>query len=151
MSKSGRHVLERPPEERVIIVAGKHVEDIPSSETKYCTDNMEDIPLLIQNEYDMYMGGRQAIWVFRVSDFEKFIKSNMETLDKYIFTSVVWVKKAQYSDQICMQRAIQECGLNIVTCNNCDTVFIHRCADTEISCPNCSSRGEPCDFADLWV
>lgn len=40
-------------------------------------------------------------------------------------------------------------SINIVTCGKCGSTLLHRQEDTELKCPDCGHKGEPCDFPDL--
>ena len=41
--------------------------------------------------------------------------------------------------------------INIVTCGNCGVVLLHKIDNTEIECPKCEFKSEPCDFPDLTL
>ena len=45
---------------------------------------------------------------------------------------------------------VQKSGINIVTCGSCGEVVLHRVNDTEIQCPACGFKSEPCDFPDFY-
>ena len=41
-------------------------------------------------------------------------------------------------------------NINIVTCGNCGTAFLHKLDDLELTCFDCKHSSEPCDHPDLF-
>ena len=41
-------------------------------------------------------------------------------------------------------------NINIVTCGNCGTAFLHKLDDLELTCFDCKTSSEPCDHPDLF-
>jgi len=41
-------------------------------------------------------------------------------------------------------------NINIVTCGNCGTTFLHKLDDLELTCFDCKTSSEPCDHPDLF-
>lgn len=41
-------------------------------------------------------------------------------------------------------------NINIVTCGNCGTVFLHKEDNLELTCFDCKFSSEPCDHPDLF-
>ena len=52
-------------------------------------------------------------------------------------------------NQLHLNVAINEIGINIVTCGNCGDVLLHKTSEDTITCPHCEFKSEPCDFPDL--
>ena len=48
-----------------------------------------------------------------------------------------------------IEEIIAETGINIVTCGSCGDVFLHELEQTEITCPHCDFKSEPCHFPDF--
>ena len=55
-----------------------------------------------------------------------------------------------YDKQLEYQLKIQEAGYNIVCCNNCPCVFLHKTGEDFLICPHCNIEGYICDFGDLY-
>lgn len=58
--------------------------------------------------------------------------------------------------QVELQRQLQMCGYNVVTCGSCGTVNLHETRpikpdqDTDIECWACGMISDPCDFPDMF-
>jgi hypothetical protein len=63
-------------------------------------------------------------------------------------TTDVRVKKRESQLDLQIEVA-RKTSINIVTCGCCGSTLLHRQSDTKIKCPDCGTKGEPCDFPDL--
>lgn len=52
--------------------------------------------------------------------------------------------------QIQLQKEMQAYGLNLIHCNDCDTILIHSKDDEEIRCPSCLNNQHINDCQDLY-
>lgn len=52
--------------------------------------------------------------------------------------------------QIQLQKAMQAYGLNLIHCNDCDTILIHTKYDEEVRCPSCLNNQHTNDCQDLY-
>ncbi len=60
-----------------------------------------------------------------------------------------------HSEQLSLMEEIQEAGFNIVSCNNCGQMLLHRTTflggdEITIDCPDCGKQISPNDCADLY-
>lgn len=52
--------------------------------------------------------------------------------------------------QLDLQReVVDKAKINIVSCCSCEAVFLHRITDSALTCPQCETTSDPCNFADL--
>jgi len=58
-------------------------------------------------------------------------------------------KERIVSNQIALQREIQNAGFNVVTCGNCGDTMLHRNTDEKLECL-CGMDLEMSDCPDLW-
>ena len=74
-------------------------------------------------------------------------------LDRIEINGVWYVKetsqKTEETQQDLLNEIIDKAGVNIVSCGNCGSVFLHRVNNIELCCPDCKYKSEPCDFPDL--
>lgn len=95
-------------------------------------------------------------------DKEGLPEFSLDELDPEDFTEEQWVIRNFFMDlfdlienypktrQIDYLRKIQNVAkINVVSCNNCPSVFFHETGADHLVCPYCLVEGKPEDFSDL--
>ena len=58
--------------------------------------------------------------------------------------------KGTILEQVGFQLRMQENGLNLVTCGECGSVFIHETKEEQLVCPFCKSELDKCNAGDYF-
>lgn len=89
-----------------------------------------------------------------LQDFICSVKSdigNITTLSTFLrYATQEDIEKYLREKQTEYMETVQDCGLNVVACGNCGTVFTHEVGVETVVCPGCLEEMDLTDCPDLW-